>query len=245
MRYITFIDTETTGLRPWDGDEMIQFAAVTCSLPYLEYLDDLEVKIQFRDKNQEGLRFSSYARETWAQEAIPRLNACRKIADYLDNYRDMPVVSAKTNKEYFVARVAGHNVSFDMRFIKDAFRSESVFLPAAYTALDTLQLAAWWQIIMQKDLGNLKLETLAKHFELGSQTHDAYDDVVMTIEVAQRMLREITNETGSGQALCFDGLPGSVREEQDSGLPELREPRVDPDRQDSQPQGDSDDDIPF
>ena len=93
-----------------------------------------------------------------------------------------------------VAELAGHNVaSFDVPFLRRYFELCSLFYPASFIPLDTLQLARWWKEVHGIEIENLKLGTLASFFgiELGADAHDALADVRANVEVARRMVEDL------------------------------------------------------
>lgn len=118
-----FVDVETTGLRPWEGQEIIEIAIITeygdgrveryCTKIKPTRLEFAEVK---------ALEVNGYNPEAWAHA---------------------PYMSEKIEEIYNILRkgiIVGHNVSFDCLFID--FELERYGLGrCSYSKVDTITLA--------------------------------------------------------------------------------------------------------
>jgi len=119
-RRLCFIDTETTGLDPF-VHEMIEFAAV---------FQDGTVGQGFRIKPQhietaspKALEVNGYKPEDW-KDALAPLDAAERIGKLLDN-----------------CILVGHNVGFDIGFIKALLKREEIDAWIDHRHIDTSVLA--------------------------------------------------------------------------------------------------------
>lgn len=191
---VVIFDLETGGLRV--GVPIIQIAAVAvdASNQWTE-VSSFERKLQFKveDCDPEALKVNRFNASTWKKEAVPPIQALRDFQKYLEKYRSIELVSARTGRPYQVTRVGGYNVKFDLDHIGEAFRGAGLFFPGQFsTALDVLQGVIWsverGEMASTKDM---KLTTVAA--ALGVTTtgdaHDALVDVRLTAGVARVVLQ--------------------------------------------------------
>ena len=193
-RYVTVFDTETTGFDPKD-DYIYQLAAITLAVEqdHVRQVGEFEVKMHLPPEGLNRLRALRekkpevvlYDTETWQREAVPTIVGLRSFTTYLNNYSWIRKISKKGNT-YYVALMAGHNVDFDLKMIRAAYKRNDVFFPAEYWGLDTIALYRWL-VAMHPDRKipeNFQLGTLAEHFDVKLKTaHDAMSDVRATVEL--------------------------------------------------------------
>lgn len=166
MRKLVFFDTETGGLDV-ANDAITQIAAVAVTAETYEELDAFEAKLAIG-------RFSSFLRDHSTRACVSR-----------------------RGKEYFVADLAGHNAAaFDVPFLRRYYSTFDEFFPAWPIPLDTLQLARWWVHLTGAEIENLKLETLAAHFGMSYEAHDALADVRINVAVAQAIAGDLEGWSG-------------------------------------------------
>lgn len=186
-----WFDVETTGTNPKEH-EIIQLAAVATRgvTPYAEF----ECKIRFDESkaDPEALAMNSYDSEEWEAEAIAPEAAVLKFANFLRPFQEVRMVSKRTGRPYYLARLAGHNVGFDIAFLSKLFEEWDSFLPAdKFRPLDTLQLALWYFASTEVEPPeNFKLGTLCDYFgvvPIGGEAHDALVDVKMTARLGIRL----------------------------------------------------------
>jgi DNA polymerase-3 subunit epsilon len=162
----TVFDTETTGLEPSAGDEIIAIGAVRIvntrllSGEVFDQLIDPRRPLQPASMKIHGIRPEMLQ----GQPAIARvLPAFHKFCE------DTVLV--------------GHNVAFDMRFLQ--LKEEALGVCFAHPVLDTLLLSA----LLHENLASHQLEAIA--VRLGVSTagrHSAVGDAIMTGEVFLRMI---------------------------------------------------------
>lgn len=143
-----------------------------------------------------ALRFAKFeaCAEKWNAEAKPHATALALVDAFLNRHKSVPMKSRRTGAEYRVARLAGHNVhAFDIPHLRAWYGSR--FFPAEYRCLDTFHLACWvaW---MESGCANVPLNLPALRERYGIRVegaaHDALVDVRATVELARRLLFELT-----------------------------------------------------
>lgn len=193
---IVFFDLETSGLSSYKH-EIIQIAAVACTLDSDEPIVDTFEQLWHFDKDKadpKALEMNSFDPARWNAEAVEPEYGLAEFMRFLEPYCAIERMS-KNGKPYYVARLAGHNaVRFDAPFLQETAKRYGKFLPADFTPLDTLQLAAWlWPFPGSGDPENMKLPTLYRHLfgEDLEDAHDALTDVFATAKVAAELYRRI------------------------------------------------------
>lgn len=190
---LVFVDIETGGLDP-ARHPIIQIAAIAVDAG-LNELDSFECKIKFSEEDcePEAIKANSYDAEIWKEKAVYPRRAFDELAEFLRRYSDVELVSQRTHKPYKVAQLVGHNAaSFDGPFIQNGYRTHGLFLPAAFTVLDTLQRALWhFHERPECRPENFKLATLCKHFGVPlDNAHDALADVRATVGLYRALVEQ-------------------------------------------------------
>lgn len=191
-RRVVFFDLETGGLNP-ERHPIIQLAAVAVDAETFEELGSFERKLRFKMEaaDPEALAMNSYDAATWEREAVEPPAALRDFSTFLKLHATRRMVS-KTGNPYWVARLAGHNAAaFDMPFLRRYFSICDLFLPAYLLTLDSSQLAAWWNWRNGGKLENVKLVSLAAHFGIELEAHDALADVRANVAVVKYLLEDL------------------------------------------------------
>lgn len=125
MQDITFIDTETTGLDE-SRHEIIELAAIRTTGPDFEVIKQNSWKIKpgrIETASAQALRINGYSEEAW--EGAPSIShVLSELIPFLEG-----------------AIPAGHNVQFDLRFLKVAWNAWPGLEPDMnYRSLDTVSL---------------------------------------------------------------------------------------------------------
>lgn len=192
---LVFFDLETGGLDP-KTHPIIQFAARSVFSDTFEPAGELEIKIRFDPAGCEhgALVVNRYFEraEEWKHAETDR-EAVESIASFLRLHSTVPMVS-KAGRPYRLAKLCGHNAAaFDFPFLREFFSIRGAFLPAAFSVLDSLQLARW--IFHERSLAghpepaSNRLEDLASALGVEIENaHDALSDVRTTAEVTRRLL---------------------------------------------------------
>ena len=199
---IVYVDIETAGLHR--RSPIIDVAAVAVEAASYRELDVLDMKVQFRMDNPyvdlDVLSVNKFSPAIWERYAIPPSRAAKNFSAFLMRHATEEHKN-QDGKPFRVAKLAAHNADFDNTRLKSWCRKylpksktkARVFYPGSYLALCTVQKADWF---FRDNQGltppeNLKLETLARYFDLDHQPdHSALNDVRATIELA-RVIAEL------------------------------------------------------
>jgi hypothetical protein len=137
--------------------------------------------------------FESCAKR-WNSGAEPPGVALQKVDAFFNRHKSVTVVSKRSGKPYSVCRLAGFNIhAFDMPHMKAWYGSK--FTPWEHRCLDVFHLACWvaW---METGCANVPLNLPALRERYGIRApgaaHDALIDVRATVELARRLLFELT-----------------------------------------------------
>ncbi len=162
----TVFDTETTGLNPSQGDEIIQIGAT-------------------RIVNGKLLRQESFEQLVDPGKPIPAASIpIHGITD--DMVRGQPVITAVLPAFHAFAHdtvLVAHNAAFDMKFLQLLERRTG--LSFRQPVLDTLLLSA----VAQPNQDSHRLEAIAERFDITVLgRHTALGDALVTAEVLLRLL---------------------------------------------------------
>jgi DNA polymerase-3 subunit epsilon len=162
----TVFDTETTGLEPSAGDEIIAIGAVRIvnarllSGEVFDQLVDPRRPLQPASMKIHGIRPEMLQGQPTIERVLP---AFHKFCE------DTVLV--------------GHNAAFDMRFLR--LKEEALGVRFAHPVLDTLLLSA----LLHENLASHQLEAIAARFGVNTAgRHTAVGDAIMTGEVFLRMI---------------------------------------------------------
>lgn len=185
-------DTETTGLDPNEGAEIVQIAAVCVDARTLEI--DLEnsfnsfIKPQNPDKaSPEALRVIGPVWDRALEEGLDPKSVFKKYISWVEDQNSLGQWYSKPIR-------VGHNVSFDNKMTEYWFEYYGVLnpkkLPWNFRSVDTQdQMFNLFESDLEMD--NYKLDTCCAKIGIGrsSDFHDAYEDVMLTAEIFQRYMK--------------------------------------------------------
>ena len=172
-----FLDLETTGLVPW-YHEITEIAIKRGSLIFVK-----KIKPERMDRaDSYALKVSGYNKKVWEEEAVPFSSVANEIVSLLKN-----------------VIIVGHNVNFDINFLKFAFyklsdkegkknpklwEKEKISL---YT-IDTMSLAL--EHLRPHGQKSVSLKNVCNVLGISNEgEHTAYADVLRTEQVFYRLLR--------------------------------------------------------
>lgn len=180
LRYVAF-DTETTGLRPSEGDEIISIAAVRCCRGEIEEADAFSRLVDpGRPIPRASIRFHGITDEMISGEP--------PIGEILPAFRT------------FVgdAVLVAHNADFDMTFLR--LKEAETGIAFANVVLDTLLISVFLDPVSQ----NHSLEAIAERLGVEVEgRHTALGDSIVTARVFCKLLPrlEARGITTLGQVL--------------------------------------------
>jgi DNA polymerase III epsilon subunit-like protein len=193
MNNLLFIDLETTGTDP-NSHSVIQIAAEF-------HQEGKPVKTFNRKLNPSGYKVSLGALRV-NKVKYSQLNSLGNtdtvVAEFVDFLLGLNPKGQVT--------VVGHNVHFDMAFIKTLFTNhgiEDLNAVFSYRQLDTAAIAVFLQDVGILNIEKANLESLAKHFNvvksntdfLETNFHDAAFDTKTTVDVYNAMKEYVKSKT--------------------------------------------------
>ena len=185
LTYVAF-DTETTGLNPSEGDEIIQLGAVRVFNGRLLHNETVDQLVN-------------------PQRAVPKSSVEIHGIDP-DLLRSQPVITEVLPKFHaFVADsvLVAHNAAFDMRFLQ--LKEDSISLHFDNPVLDTLLLSS----VVHPNLAGHSLDAIAERFNITIVgRHTALGDALVTAEV---LLKLIPLLEAQGIMTLDDALRASVQ----------------------------------
>lgn len=162
----TVFDTETTGLQPSEGDEIIQIGAVRIVNNRLLRHENIDQIID----PQRPLRPEGIPIHGITEEMVRGQPTIAKILPQFHAFCEGTVLVA-------------HNAAFDMRFLQ--LKEETLGIRFNHPVLDTLLLSA----VIHPNQESHKLEAIAERLGITIiGRHTALGDAIVTAEVFQRML---------------------------------------------------------
>ncbi len=165
LTYVVF-DTETTGLNPTQGDEIIQLGAIRIingNILYREVIDQLV-------DPQRQVPAESVAIHGIQPHLLKGQPTIDKVLPHFYKFAENAVLVA-------------HNAAFDMRFLQ--ILEERTGITFTNPVLDTLLLSS----IVHANLGNHSLDDLAKRFNVTIVgRHTALGDSIVTAEVLLKLI---------------------------------------------------------
>lgn len=176
---LAFIDLETTGFDPVEN-EIIEIGALIARQvprpgrgPALEVVEEFEYKVKperLETADPEALRINGYNEMEWMFAP----NLAQVMQD----------VASKTEASTMVA----HNLTFDWRFLNEAFKKTGVPNKMHFAKIDTLSLA-FGKLYHKPEVEKFSLKALAEYFKVeNNKAHTALSDVRTMFEIYKKLL---------------------------------------------------------
>ena len=187
---ILWIDTETTGLNPFNHD--IVSLALIVEIDG-EVKDELYLKCQpinWDNVTDEALNINGFTREQLKTFMTPQ-EALNKTLRFLEKYVNK-YKKNKTMEDKFV--LAGYNVTFDSAMLSEWCKKLNYkYLGALvdYHKLDIASLVLFLKMHNKIKIDGFKLVNVAEYLQASIQAHDAQSDIRATREIAYKLLDKI------------------------------------------------------
>lgn len=190
MANLLLLDTETTGVDPHQGDILTAAFSVLKRVSVGEYevLDSLDLAIKHEPYRVSAgaLRVNKINLVEHDAKAVSLKDASRTLNVFLQKHAPLPV-----GKPYNPNALIpfGHNVHFDIDFIKVTMPDVRWSDHVSYRKLDTMEATRW---LIEAGIlpSSLKgsLESLTTYFNIPHDSHDARGDVLATLEVHKKLV---------------------------------------------------------
>lgn len=168
---ILVIDVETTGINP-SVDTIVQLAALILDK------DNLEICHEFSSFIRPESSISENAKATHGLDE----NALRNAENSCD------VLLKFQNFAPPTVLLAGHNVSFDVNFLKKAYTRCNLSFPFDYHTIDIWSIAFFMLGASDVKLETYSLSVLANYFGIArSEKHDALEDVRVSAHILKSL----------------------------------------------------------
>jgi DNA polymerase III epsilon subunit-like protein len=184
---ILYFDTETTGTNP-SKHEITQFAAIV----EIDGVVKEEVNWRCQPTRWDAIDPEAIATTGVSIEELKKLQTPDKMFDDIyDLFGKYISKFDKADKFY----PAGHNLQFDLEFLQAFWRQHGdKYGTGSYQnwrSLDSRIFANFLCAAGRLDVPDVKLSTLAKHYEIEINAHDALSDIRATRLVIRRMIGEL------------------------------------------------------
>ena len=162
---LVVLDIETTGVNP-SKDEIIELYML--KVINNEFIDEYHSKFNI-NKNIPLFISKLTGIYDWHLKNSPELKSeLNNIKTFLEN-----------------AIVVGHNLSFDISFLKNAFEKNKIEI-SFNEKIDTLKMS---RALLRNKVRNHKLSTISQFFKTQNKNnHNAKDDVLTTYEILMNLL---------------------------------------------------------
>jgi len=175
------IDTETTGLSH-NYNQVLTVGMLLADIDTkLDFVNSRHIKIKHKKYNVSGfaLQINKINLKEHNKVGIKPTQACFEINEFI-----------KKNKVKNIPLI-GHNISFDMRFLRELYKKEKEDFLLDMETLDTRSI---WINLRNKGIVPYELKsnlrTVAQHFEIDySKAHDALEDCKITAKVFHKMIQ--------------------------------------------------------
>lgn len=176
---ILFIDTETGGIDPLENS-LLSLGLVCWE--NLKIKDKLEIFISKEKYNvtKKALEINKIDLDELRTKGISEKEAKNKLLNFLkENFEDEKIV------------LAGHNVNFDISFLKKIFESNDEFNQYfSYRAIDTATIFKFLSLRGDVTAEINSLDDAIKYYNIKiKKRHGALDDCLATAEIFTKMLK--------------------------------------------------------
>lgn len=187
---ILWFDSETTGLDAKLND-IITLAGILEIDGVIKERFDYKLR-PFNPQNieEQAMKVNGFTNEE-VMAFPPAIEAKKALQTILSKYVDRFKKNKTMNDKILPA---GQNVAFDVNFLGETWKKCGDNFLFAMLDYHKLDLFALTQILAVKGdliLPNLRLETVANHFEVAIKAHDALSDIEATREVFYKILNRI------------------------------------------------------
>jgi DNA polymerase III epsilon subunit family exonuclease len=175
IKDILIIDVETTGIDPI-SDTLVQLAALILDKKTLDICHEFSMFIRPETTISENAKATHGLDEKTLRHAEDSCTVLQKFQNFAP-----PTVL-----------LAGHNVSFDVNFLKNAYARCNLSFPFDYHTIDIWSIAFFILGASGVKLETYSLSVLAKYFGISRrEKHDALEDVCVSARILKYLFELI------------------------------------------------------
>ncbi|MGL4653851.1 3'-5' exonuclease [Cetobacterium sp.] len=173
---IVFLDTETGGLNPLINS-LLSIGLVIWEDGEIKLKKEFFVKEDEYNVTPEAMRVNNINLEDLRKKGNEKSEIKKEI---------IKIIKENFNEK---AILAGHNISFDISFLKQIFNEKEFLEIFSYRSIDTASILKY--ISIKKNLSLNSLDDAIKYYNLKiEKRHTALDDAVVTAEIFTKLLEE-------------------------------------------------------
>lgn len=175
----TFVDIETTGLDCTKHNILsVGIAIVNVEKDNLEFIDKIEIPVVYENYcvDEKALQINKINLETHTGKTP--LEAVDTIIEFL------------TKNEMMNKPICGHNINFDIGFLKKLFSSDKTYTyPFHYHKIDVMSILFYLQDKGSMPTNVRTLKALCNHFKITREKeHSALEDAMSSARTYYRLL---------------------------------------------------------
>lgn len=170
---LAFVDVETSGLSLINS-ELLEIGLVLVSQPHFNVIEEWDIKIKpqhLETAEEEGLLVSGYNERDW-EDAIEIKEALEQFLEKVQG-----------------AMIVGHNISWDLMWLRKAIEENGFGRKFARRSLDTNSIAYAKLQDKVSEIKYFSLSNLARYFGIEENNkHRALADAKTTFEVFKKLI---------------------------------------------------------
>lgn len=186
---LLFVDTETTGLSAYKNG-LVQIAGIVEIDGKVKEEFNFECRPFEKDEvDAKALTIIGKTREELENLPSPK-KTYQKVVTLFDKYIDK---FNRSDKFYLV----GQNIKFDHGFLQAWFKKNDDKYFGSYAwnyMVDLIAIATLFRVAGKFKTDDMKLETMAKEFDISLDAHDALNDIRATREIFYRFVEQVKHE---------------------------------------------------
>lgn len=174
---LLIIDVETTGLDP-ESDSLVQLAALVLDHKTLEERDSFSMLV----RPDSPISTSAQAIHGRSKKDLMHANGTCTVLKEFDHFAPRD------------ALLSGHNVSFDIAFLKAGYARCGIYFPFDYHTVDIWSIAFFVLGAVGITLESYNLTQLSSFFGIQRSTnHDALEDVRISSQIIRYLFSTISH----------------------------------------------------
>lgn len=173
---IVFLDTETGGINPLTSS-LLSLGLVIWEDGNIKIKKEFFIKEDKYNVTPKAMEINNINLDELKKKGIEKLKIKQEIVKIIkENFNEKAIL-------------AGHNVSFDISFLKKIFTEEEFQEIFSYRSIDTASILKY--ISIKKNLSLNSLDDAIKYYNLKiEKRHTALEDAIVTAKIFTKLLEE-------------------------------------------------------